>query len=309
MDLSVSTTTQPYVPEPLPALALTDWEQSKTTLHLFAQIVGKIRMALMPARNHWWHVPLYLHARGLTTRPVPYDQSRVEILFDFIDHSCIVALNDGRRIAFALRDRSVAQFYQELFSALAAFGIEPHIRARPYDIAIQTPFARDHTHAHYDSEYVQRFWRILSWMEPVFWEFNGDFGGKLSPIHLFWHSLDLAVTRFSGRDATPPPNANNVNRIAYSREVISFGFWAGDARIPEPAFYAYAYPEPPRLREMPLAPQQAYWGELNGGSLALFRYADMRANDDPRAALLEFFGSAYRICAQAAHWPVDALRA
>ena len=304
MDLSAPLPSQTPT---LPALALSAWQESKMTLHLYAQIIGKIRLALMPARNHWWHVPLYLYARGFTTRPMPYGARRVQISLDFIEHSCVIQVDDGAHSAFALGRRSVAQFYHALFAALAALGIEVHIQPQPYDLPNQAPFPHHHAPAPYDRTYIHRFWQILAWIEPVFWQFNGDFSGKTSPIHLFWHSLDLAVTRFSGRAAPLPASANRVNRAAYSHEVISFGFWAGDARIPEAAFYSYVYPEPPGLRAAPLAPATAYWGELNGGSLALYRYEDVRQSANPQQALLEFMHSAYRAGAERAQWPLEAL--
>lgn len=292
----------------LPPLPLEAWEDSKQTLHLYAQIVGKIRMTLMPERNHWWHVTLYVSARGLTTRPIPYNNMTFEIIFDFIDHNLVVTTSQGESRSFSLRGQPVAEFYTELFATLTALGIYVTIRAIPYDLPDTPPFAEDYQHASYDRDYVRRFWEILSWIDGVFWEFNGRFVGKTTPVHLFWHSFDLAMTRFSGRPAPPMEGANRVNREAYSHEVISFGFWAGDQNLGEPAFYSYTWPEPQGLRDAPLAPEGARWIEQRGGSLAIYPYEALRSTQDPRKALLEFLESAYLGGATRAGWDIEGLR-
>ena len=296
------------IAHPLPPLPPDAWESSKQTLHLYAQIVGKIRMALMPERNHWWHVTLYVSSRGLTTRPIPYNGMTFEIMFDFIDHNLIVATNHGESRSMALHGQPVAEFYAELFSMLGSLGIDVAIRALPYDTQSTIPFAEDHEHASYDAEYVRRYWEILSWIEGVFWEFNGRFVGKTTPVHLFWHSFDLATTRFSGRPAPPMEGANHVTREAYSHEVVSFGFWAGDPNTREPAFYSYVWPEPEGLRETPLQPDGARWIEQRGGSLALYPYETLRSADDPRKALLDFLESSYIAGATLAGWDIEGLR-
>ena len=285
----------------LPQLPLDEWEQTKITLHLFAQIVGKVRLALMPPRNHWWHVPLYVSSRGITTRPIPCNGIVFEIELDVIEHQLVVSTSRGERSATPLAGLGVAGFHNTLMNTLASFGITVSILAQPYDMPFTTPFAQDTGHSTYQAEYVRRFWEILVWVDTVFWEFGGGFVGKTTPIHLFWHSFDLVITRFSGRTAPPIEGANRVAREAYSHEVISFGFWAGDANVREPAFYAYAWPEPAGLRDMPL-PAPARWVEQRGSSMALLSYEAVRASQDPRACLLGFLESAYQAGATLAGW-------
>lgn len=285
---------------PLPALTYASWRDTRDTLHLLTQIVGKIRLALMPPRNHWWHATLYLSDNGLTTGPIPYGESSFEIDFDLHRHYLNIATPDARR-GFDLRQKSVRSFYYATLATLHDLGIEVSIRPQPYECHSTIPFADDEQHRSYDARAVADFWRVLLWTHGVFWEFNSEFYGKLSPIQLFWHSFDLAVTRFSGR-AAPLAQGNRVNREAYSHEVVSFGFWPGDASFPEAAYYSYTYPEPPPLRRQALDPPQAFWTDRNGSALAILRYADVRAADNARAHLLTFLHSAYRAGAKLAHW-------
>jgi hypothetical protein len=293
----------------LPPLPLSEWEPAKDTLHLWVQIVGKIRMTATAPRNHWWHVPLYLDARGLTTRRMHAPAGRTfQINFDFIDHRLLVLTNDGATESFELRDGlSVAEFDQLLHETMAGLGVEVEIRERPYGLPIATPFGDDREHASYDRSAVQRFWRILDWSDGVFEEFAGWFSGKTSPVHFFWHSLDLAVTRFSGKRARPLPDADPVTQEAYTHEVVSFGFWAGDANNREPAYYSYAAPEPAGLRERLLRPDGAHWTEQGSGSLALLPYDAVRNASEPRKQLLAFLESAYRAGAAASGWDVREL--
>ena len=243
----------------LPELPLAQWEETKTTLHLWAQIVGKMRLALMPPRNHWWHVPLYVDVRGLTTRRLPApDGNSFQIDFDFLDHRLYVRRSDGPVESFPLRDGlSVAGFDRELHSLLGRLGLDVEIEETPYGVPTMTPFPDDQEHASYDAATVVRFWRILDWTDSVFGEFSGWFIGKTSPIHLFWHSFDLAFSRYSGPAAPELAEADAVTREAYSHEVIAFGFWPGDREIPSPSFYSYTSPEPEGLREQPLVPDDA----------------------------------------------------
>ncbi len=223
---------------------------TKETLHLWVQIVGKIRMASTPPRNHWWHVPLYVDVRGLTTRRMRSSSGvAFQIDFDFVDHRLVVRTSGGSVESFALVDRlSVAAFDEALHAILRGLGIDVAIRETPYGVPMTTPFPVDDEHATYDRDAVERFWRILDWTDSVFEEFAGWFCGKTSPVHLFWHSLDLAVSRFGGKRGPALPSADGVTREAYSHEVVSFGFWAGDRNVREPTFYAYASPEPAGLR-------------------------------------------------------------
>jgi hypothetical protein len=299
--------TTPRAPLELPALALDDWEDSKDTLHLFVQIVGKVRLRLHPKLNHWWHVTLYVSPRGLTTHTIPYGGEAFEIAFDLIDHVLRVTTSRGAERSFPLGSLSVAQFHDRLFETLGALGIEASILARPYEHKSQIRFAEDDQHAAYDPDYVHRYWRILVAVGNVMEEFRGRFLGKQTPVHLFWHSFDLALTRFSGRPAPEMEGGSASDREAYSHEVISFGFWAGDQNVRAPAFYSYTYPEPEGLSTEPLRPAAAAWNHQRGSALALLMYDDLRSTTDPRAALLDFFQSAYEAGAGRARWDRAAL--
>src|SRR5436190_3100889 len=247
--MRVATRPQPQ----LPALPLAEWEATKNTLHLWVQIVGKIRQASTAPKNHWWNVPLYVDVRGLTTRLMHGAcATGFQIRFDFVDHRLVIETNRGGVESFELVDGlSVASFDAQLHQALMRLGVDVPILEKPYGVPMTTPFPADREHSSYDREAVQRFWQILAWSEEVLDEFAGWFCGKTSPVHLFWHGLDLAVTRFSGRDA-PALDADPVTREAYSSEVISFGFWAGDDNLGDAAFYSYTAPEPDHLRDQPL---------------------------------------------------------
>lgn len=287
----------------LPALALEAWEPTKDTLHLYAQIVGKVRLACAPPRNHWWHATLHLDIRGLTTGPMRHGDRGFQIDFDFVDHRLVVRTDRGEAEGFELRDGlSVAAFHARLLETLAALRIDVHIRSEPFGVPTTTPFERDTEHADYDRQAVERYWRALLWIADVFEEFAGWYCGKTSPVHLFWHSFDLAVTRFSGRRAPERPDADGVTREAYTHEVISFGFWAGDAQLRAPAFYSYTAPEPAGLAERPLHPAGSSWTPANGSHLALLPYEDVRTAESPREALLDFLESAYQAGAVAAGW-------
>lgn len=293
----------------LPALPTASWAATKTTLHLWIQIVGKMRMASTAPRNHWWHVPLYVDTRGLTTRRM---QARSGVGFamdfDFIDHRLVIRSNRGEVDSFELSDGlSVAEFDAQLHAILAARGIDVVIREKPYGLPITTPFPEDREHASYDREAVERYWHILEWTDEVLEEFAGWYCGKTSPVHLFWHGLDLAVTRFGGARVPAQPELTRVDQETYSHEVVSFGFWTGDENVREPSYYSYTVPEPPDLREQPLQPEAAAWSAQGGGSLALLPYDAVRAADDPRNALLAFLESAYRAGAGLSGWDQAAL--
>ena len=294
----------------LPELPLAEWEATRDTLHLWVQIVGKVRLASTPPRNHWWHVPLYVDVRGLTTRRMHAANGvTFEIDFDLIDHRLVVATNQGAVTSFQLVDGlSVAEFDETLHTSLAGLGVDVPIRENPFGVPTTTPFPGDREHASYDRDAVERFWRILAWTDGVFEEFAGWYCGKSSPVHLFWHSLDLALTRFGGRRAPPKPGADAVTREAYSHELVSFGFWAGDRSVREPTYYSYTAPEPAGIRERPLRPEQASWSELYGGTMALLPYEAVRSAADPRATLLAFLESAYQAGAGESGWDTDALQ-
>jgi len=294
--------------ELFPAFPYTGWAETQATVHRFTQIVGKVRLAAGVRRNHWWNAAFHVTGRGITTRPMGLDPT-FSIDFDFLGHRLHVDTIDGRSSSFSLLDRSVAGFHAELARSLAAVGVDDIDldAARPYDLAdSDRPFALDDEHATYDAPAVTRYWQVLSQAGQVLEEYAQNFCGKTSPVHHFWHTFDIAVTRFADvvvdQSATPDP----VTREAYSREVVSSGFWFGDSTFPEPAFYSYTAPEPAGLADAAL-PAPAAWLERNGSHLAVLRYDDARAAPDPKAAVLDFLEAAYRAGAQRAGWDVDQL--
>ena len=295
---------------PLPSLPLEEWQDTKNTLHLYLQIVGKVRLALFPRLNHWWHVTHYVTPRGLTTRPIPCASGNFEIEFDLADHKLRISTSKGERREFDLHDGlTVADFYRQVFENLEAIGVSCKIWAVPYEGPSTTPFAEDTENKSYDKEYIERFRQILVAVNDIFEEFRGRFTGKSTPVHVFWHSFDLALTRFSGKPAKVREEAGMVEAEAYSHEVISFGFWAGDKKtVPAPAFYAYAAPEPEGLADEPLTPDSANWADSNGAHMALLMYEDMRKSESPRETVLEFLESAYQAGAKRAGWDTESFK-
>jgi hypothetical protein len=284
----------------LPPLPLAEWRPTKDTLHLYCQIVGKVRLATTAPRNHWWNVPLYVDVRGLTTRRMRHAGTTFQVDFDLVDHALRVRTSDGREDGFGLADGvAVADFDASLHRVLAGVGVDVAIREQPFGVPMTTPFPEDRMHAAWDRDAVERFWHVLDWTDRVFDEFSGWFRGKTSPVHLFWHSLDLAVSRFSGRPA-PPIEADAVTREAYTDEVISFGFWAGDDNVPDATYYSYTAPEPEGVREQRLAVGE--WIPFGSGSLAVLPYETVRTAAHPRRMLLGFLESAYEAGARAAGW-------
>lgn len=294
----------------LPELPLEPWEATKETLHLWTQIVGKVRLASTPPQNHWWNAPLYVDTRGLTTRRLRSGGRDFDVSFDFIAHELVVRTSRAELDSFRLSDGlSVAALHERLFAIFAEFDLQVEINAEPYGLPVTTPFAQDTEHASYDREAVERFWQVLRWVDWTFQEFAGWFCGKTSPVHLFWHGFDLAVTRFSSARAPENRNADLVTREAYSHELISFGFWPGDQKVREPMFYSYTAPEPAGLAEQRLRPGAASWQQPYGQShFALLPYEALRTSDDPSETLLDFLQSAYDAGAILAGWDRDALR-
>jgi hypothetical protein len=272
---------------------------------MWTQVVGKIRLALSPRINHWWEVPLYANARGLTTSAIPYGDGIFEVQFDFIDHRLEISTSWGTKKAFALRPQSVADFYAEFMSALKSLGIEVKIWTMPVEVQNGIRFEADTQHASYDPEYANRFWQLLIQCNNVFQEFRAGFIGKDSPVHFFWGSFDLCVTRFSGRPAPPRPDADSITREAYSHEVISAGFWPGGGDVKGAAFYAYAAPEPAGLSEQKIRPAKAFYHPQMKEFLLM--YDDVRQATSPRQALLDFLQSTYEAAANLAHWDRKAL--
>lgn len=293
-----------------PELPYEAWKDTCTTLHMWTQIVGKVRLVCTPWINHSWHATLYLTARGLTTSPVCYGAGAFQIDFDFIDHQLIVATSDGATRRIALRPRAVADFYHELMSVLRELGIDVRIHTKPNEVSEAIPFEQDTVHASYDAEYAHRFWVALRQADRVLKQFRARFIGKCSPVHLFWGSLDLAVTRFSGRLAPEHPGGvpnlpDWVTREAYSHQVSSCGFWPGSATLPEPVFYSYAYPEPERFAAAPVRPDAASFN--TAFREFVLPYDQVRQAQSPDAMLLEFLQSSYEEAATLAQWDRQAL--
>jgi hypothetical protein len=293
-----------------PALPLAEWKETAKTLHMWTQIVGKIRLALTPWTNHSWHVTLYLTARGLTTSPMFVDGRVLQIDFDFISHVLRFQTGEGAEKTIALAPKSVAAFYREVMGTLADLKIEVTINTTPNEVDPAIPFEQNETDAAYDPEFANRFWRVLSQSDRVFKEFRSDFCGKCSRVHFFWGSFDLAVTRFSGRPAPQHPGGvphlpDSVAREAYSHEVSSLGFWPGNEAMPDPIFYSYAYPAPAGFSEAKVRPDFAtYHAQLKEFVL---RYEQMRQTESPDAALLEFARSTYDAASTLGNWDRAAL--
>ncbi len=286
-----------------PDLRLEEWQETHNTLHLWTQIVGKIRLGLSPLQNHWWNVALYVNARGLTTSRMPYADRALEIQFDFIEHRLEFKLSDGEERAFPLKPKPVASFYREVLAILRGFGVEVEINPAPQEIPDAIPLDEDESHAAYDPEYANRFWRILVSTDMVFQEFRARFLGKSSPVHFFWGSFDLCTTRFSGRPA--PPREGIITAEAYSHECSSLGWWPGGGDVKDPAFYAYTAPEPPGCGGQPVRPAGAlYQSQMHE---FLLMYDDVRRAQSPRAEILEFAQSTYEAGANLAGWDRAAL--
>jgi len=293
-----------------PELAYTAWSETCATLQLWTQIVGKIRLAQTPWLNHSWHVPLYVTAKGLTTSPMPYASRVFEIQFNFIAHVLEIDLSDGTGRRIALQPQSVADFYSKVMAALADLGIAVAINEYPCEIAGAIAFSRDRLHGAYDADYAQRFWRVLVQADRLLKQFRTGFIGKSSPVHFFWGSFDLAVTRFSGRRAPrfagkTPGVADGVMREAYSHEVSSAGFWPGGNGTDYPLFYSYAYPQPAGLRQAAIRPEAAFFSEPLGEFV--LPYESVRTAADPDALLLAFLQSTYEAAARMADWDRAAL--
>jgi hypothetical protein len=296
--------------DPWPTLPYEGWKDTLATLHRWTQVVGKIRLVQSPWTNHSWHVPLYVTSRGLTTSPVPYGTRSFEIVFDFVAHRLRVETDAGSVETMTLEPRSVADFYQELFARLRSLGLDLTIRPMPAEIPDAVPLDLDREHASYDADAAQRFWRVLLQADRLFKEFRARFIGKASPVHFFWGSFDLAVTRFSGRPAPPHPGGvpnlpDWVAREAYSHEVSSCGFWPGGDAVPEPVFYSYAYPEPAGFRAAAVGPPAARFHD--GLGEFVLPYDAVRQAPGRDAAVLEFLQTTYQAAADLAGWDRGAL--
>jgi hypothetical protein len=288
-----------------PELKWMEWQKTADTLHMWTQIVGKTRLALSPLQAHWWNVPLYVSARGLNTSAMPYGSEFLQIEFDFVSHELQFSISTGASLSTPLRAQSVAEFYQEYQRSLAALGVSVNIHAVPVEVPNPIPFAEDREHASYDPQAAHRFWRVLMHADQIFQQFSSRFVGKVSPVHFFWGSFDLAVTRFSGRPAPVRENADAITREAYSHEVISAGFWPGNGGFGEAAFYCYAAPAPKGLDAVSIQPAKA--GFNNALGEFIFLYEDLRQEPSPDEALLTFLQSSYEAAATLAQWDRNSL--
>jgi hypothetical protein len=292
-------------PQCWPSLPLDSWKDTYATLHMWTQIVGKVRLRLTPLVNHWWNVPLYVSARGLTTSQIPYGDKAFEVWFDFIQHRLVLETSGGLTKTMPLDPRSVAEFYKAFIALLHSAGIEVKIWRMPVEIANPIPFDEDRVHSSYDPKSVEKFWRILLSVDAVFNQFRSSFIGKSSPVHFFWGSFDLAVSRFSGRRAPDRPGADAMTREAYSHEVSSVGFWPGNDGTSSGAFYSYTVPAPAGFKEARVGPKGAYFDNQLGEFI--LKYEIAQTAQSPTAALLKFCQTTYEAGARLGNWDREAL--
>ncbi|MEL6560220.1 MAG: DUF5996 family protein [Bacteroidota bacterium] len=292
-----------------PELPLEKWEESKITLHLWLQIVGKIKLNLMPKRNHWWNITFRLSPKGLTSGPIPHQKGSFQIDFNLVDHQLEINNSWDEQKSFSLEDGlSVAKFHEKVFTVLKELDIQSKIISIPYDHPCEEPFHECETHHTYQPDYVNRFWQVLVQVDNAFKEFAGKYYGKVSPSQLYWHHMDLAVTRFSGKQGPALPDSSTIaDKEAYSHEVISAGFWAGDEEVRGAAFYSYTYPSPEDLDQEPLKPAAASWIVSNGSPMAMLMYDDLIKEANPKQALLDFLQSSYEAGAKKANWSEELL--
>jgi hypothetical protein len=288
------------IAEPWPPLPLEAWKDTRDTLHMYTQIIGKVRLALAPMEPQWAQVPLHVTSRGLTTGPIPYRDRTFTVDFDLIAHDLVIDTSDGAIRRLALVPRTVARFYDEFMEALGSLGIEVALRTRPCEVPDPIPFTDDLVHRAYDPEQVTRFFHVLARIDVVLKEHRARFWGRASPVAFFWGTFDLSYTRFSGRPAEPPPGSDTIYRLAMNAEQFETGFWPGDDRFPEPAFYAFTYPKPAGIEQAPIEPRAAFWSDKLGEHL--LRYDDVRRAQEPADAILAFAESTYRAGAQLAGW-------
>ena len=283
-----------------PALPLAAWRETYDTLHMWTQVVGKVKLELCPFLNEWWEVPLQLTARGLTTSTIPCARGAFEIDFDFVDHNLHVRTSDGALKALPLMPRSVADFYAEFMASLHALGIDVNLNTKPQQFQDPIPFEKDGGHAAYDPVYVSRWWRIMTQVGVVMERYRSGFVGKSSPVQFYWGDFDLCVSRFSGKPSEPPKGANRRGRFTEDQENVTSGFWPGSEKLPKPAFYSYTYPAPPGFKNASVFPEAARF-DTNLGEFAL-DYDDVRRSAAPEKMILDFLQSTYETGAKLAHW-------
>ena len=279
-----------------PDLPYDVWKETCDTIHMYSQVPGKIRLALAPPEPEWQHTALYVNSRGLTTGPIPYGDRTFELQFNFLTHYFEITTSDGPTASFPLEPRTVADFYAEVMASLRGLGIDVAIKPMPQEVPHPIPLDTDTTHDTYEEGEVAKFWTILSRVDSVIREFRAPFAGRQTLVQFFWGTFDLSYTRFSGRPAKPPPGVNMIMRESMDAEEVCFGFWFGDQRFGEPAFYSYTYPKPGDIGQAKIRPDQGAWNEQAG--LFIFRYADARAAASPKDAILEFLQSCYEVSAR-----------
>lgn len=295
----------------LPVLPYQDWTETRITIHLIFQIIGKTKLNLTQRKNHWWNTTVHVTPKGFASLPIPSDKGlhSLEIEFNIFQKAIVFTKSNGEiRTIDLAEEPTVANFYKQFIEIVTAFGLEPKFIKRPFDMGIDTPFNQIENYHHYDWEYIHRFWQIMRWNHDIFQEFSGRYYGKSCPVHIYWHHLDLTVTRFSGKKLPPVDKSSRISeKDTYTHEQISFGFWVGDDQVQEPMYYSYTYPSPENLDQEPLRPEAAQWVDSNGSPMALLSYAAVKDADDPRSAVLSFLESAYQAGARKAGWDVDQL--
>ncbi|WP_343767552.1 DUF5996 family protein [Gangjinia marincola] len=293
----------------LPQLPLEEWKKSKISLHLIFQIIGKVRLKMTPRKNHWWYITHYISSKGFTTSAIPYDGGyhTFTIEVNVLDMEVEITTSKGATKVIPLTDGlPIKAFYTQFLESLHTLDIQPEIIQEPFDMGVTSAFNEITAYHHFDATYIKKFWEAMRWVDTVFSEFSGRFNGKTCPVQLYWHHMDLAITRFNGKEAPKmDQNARLSDKDAYSHECISFGFWAGDDEVREPAFYAYTYPSPNGIDQEPLHPKEANWIDSNGSPMAFYRYDDLLKEKDPKATLLAFLESSYHAGAKRANWDIE----
>lgn len=298
--------------EKLPNLPFESWNETRITVHIILQIIGKTRLASSPRKNHWWNITLYVSPKGFSTFNIPVNEGidSVEITFNIARKAVIISQSAGAEIVISLaQNPTIADFYKEYTANLKGTGLSVDFVEKPFDVDIEKPFNSITEYHHFDWNYIEKFWKIMQWNNSIFQEFSGRFYGKSCPVHIYWHHLDLVVTRFSGKKLPPmDPSARVLEKDAYSHEQISFGFWIGDKNVPEPMYYSYTYPSPKGIDKETLHPEGAKWQDSNGSPMALLSYEKVKSSGNPRKAVLDFLESAYQAGAKCANWKIEELR-
>src|SRR5690606_9455694 len=297
--------------EKLPDLPFENWHDTRITVHLILQIIGTTRLASTPRKNHWWYITLYVSAKGFSTYGIPVNDGldSIEIEFNIGRKAVVITQSAGAEIVISLKENpTIADFYKEYISKLKGTGLSFDFVEKPFDVEIEKPFKNITEYHHFDWEYIENFWKIMQWNNSILQEFSGRFYGKSCPVHIYWHHLDLVVTRFSGKKLPPMDDkARVLEKDSYSHEQISFGFWAGDKNVQEPMYYSYTYPAPKGIDQETLQPEGAKWQDSNGSPMTLLSYEAVKNSNNPRKAVLDFLESAYQAGAKRADWNIQEL--